>query len=278
MSKSTVFSFPVALTQLLTIASFLLVIGPTCYAKGATDQPPLFSAGSTLYWQLQGEVSLKHTTDVYGIDMEDHERSGLVQKLQSQNKLILCYISAGSYEAWRSDKNEFDLSADIGNPLGDWPGEYYLNINSENVRRIMRSRIDRAFDAGCNAIEPDNTDAYQADNGLGISAADQVDYLKFLADYAHSKDLLIALKNTVDLIESANLAQTFDFTLNESCYVYNECDALTPFVDAGKAVFIAMYEQYEKDARCADAKQKGFHMAFYGTDHALDGRVYETCQ
>ena len=29
----------------------------------------------------------------------------------------------------------------------------------------------------------------------------------------------------------------FDWALNEECYSFNECDALKPFISAGKAVF-----------------------------------------
>jgi len=231
---------------------------------------------TSFYWQLQGTISTSYNVDVYGIDLEDNEYSGLIQQLQADGKKVVCYISAGSYEEWRSDKDEFDAS-DLGNPLGDWPGEYYLDIRSENVRRIMRSRIDRAVNAGCDALEPDNTDAYQASNGLGITAQDQLDYLHFLAAYAHSTGMSIGLKNTVDLISSGNLADVFDWTLNESCYVYNECDTLLPFLAADKAVYIAMYTSQSKSSRCADASSKGFHLAFYGSDYALDGSSFSTC-
>lgn len=240
--------------------------------------PASFSPGSSHYWQLQGSVSTTHNASVYGIDLEDNENTGLVDTLKAQSKQVVCYISAGSYEQWRSDAGEFDQNNDLGNPLGDWPGEFYLNIKSDNVRRIMRSRIDRAVAANCDALEPDNTDAYQASNGLGLTSQDQVDYLLFLANYAHSKGLSIGLKNTVDLIADANLADKFDFTLNESCYVYNECDALKPFIDANKAVYIAMYGVQSKTTRCNDAEANQFHLAFYNSDYLLDGSTYETCQ
>ena len=33
----------------------------------------------------------------------------------------------------------------------------------------------------------------------------------------------------------------YDFAINEQCAQYDECDALTPFIDAGKAVFHVEY-------------------------------------
>lgn len=242
----------------------------------ATSQAS-FTPGSSHYWQLQGGISTTRSANVYGIDLEDNEHTGLIDQLKAQGKLVVCYISAGTYEQWRSDASSFDQNNDLGSPMGNWPGEFFLNIKSDNVRRIMRSRIDRAVAANCDALEPDNTDAYQANNGLGLTAQDQVDYLKFLADYAHSKGLQIALKNTVDLIASANLASIFDFTLNESCYTYNECNALKPFIDSNKAVYIAIYGTQSKTSQCRDAASNRFQLSFYSSDYLLDGSFYDTC-
>jgi len=141
----------------------------------------------------------------------------------------------------------------------------------------MRSRMDRAVNANCDAIEPDNTNAYLASNGLGITADDQVDYLLFLASYAHSIGLQIGLKNTVDLIDSANLAPVFDFTINEFCYTYNECNVLSKFINENKAVYISQYGKQSESSRCTDAVSNRFFLAFYNRDQLLDGSFYETC-
>ena len=37
------------------------------------------------------------------------------------------------------------------------------------------------------------------------------------------------------------LVDDFDRALNEQCFQYNECDLLTPFIQAGKAVFGVEY-------------------------------------
>lgn len=233
---------------------------------------------STFYWQLQGNVRTHHKVDVYGVDMEDNENTNVIKNLKNRGITVVCYISAGSYEEWRSDKRRFNKVRDLGNPIGSWPGEYYLNIKSSNVRNIMKSRINRAAAAGCDGIEPDNVDAYQASNGLGITMQDQLDYLLFLANYAHSKGLSIGLKNAVGLIQKGKLHKVFDWALNESCYSYNECDLLKPFVAEGKAVFIAMYGKKSVSARCANARARKFHLSFHGTDYKLDGWPYQACK
>lgn len=72
---------------------------------------------------------------------------------------MLCYFSAGSYENWRPDAAQFTQS-DLGLDLDGWAGEKWLNTNSENVRRIMKDRIDLAKEKGCDGVDPDNVDGY----------------------------------------------------------------------------------------------------------------------
>jgi hypothetical protein len=40
---------------------------------------------------------------------------------------VICYFSAGSYENWRSDKNDFPSDV-LGNKLEHWEGEKWLDI------------------------------------------------------------------------------------------------------------------------------------------------------
>ena len=69
------------------------------------------------------------------------------------------------------------------------------------------------------------------------------------------RGLSIGLKNDLDQI--LDLVGDFDWALNEQCFAYDECDLLTPFVAAGKAVFGAEYEG--RRARfCPQARALGF--------------------
>jgi hypothetical protein len=49
----------------------------------------------------------------------------------------------------------------------------------------------------------------------------------------------VALKN--DLEQVSDLVGVFDFSVDEQCVEYRECNALTPFIRAGKAVFHVEY-------------------------------------
>ncbi|MDX1398211.1 MAG: endo alpha-1,4 polygalactosaminidase, partial [Oceanospirillum sp.] len=57
----------------------------------------------------------------------------------------------------------------------------------------------------------------------------------------------------------------YDFSVNEQCFEYNECDTLKPFIDAGKPVLNAEYKSDyvnntsgARDAMCAESLAKDF--------------------
>ena len=72
---------------------------------------------------------------------------------------MICYFSAGSYEAWRDDASQFPASA-LGDTLDGWEDERWLDIRDQGVLAIMETRIALASEKGCDAVEPDNVDNY----------------------------------------------------------------------------------------------------------------------
>ena len=105
----------------------------------------------------------------------------------------------------------------------------------------MEARLDLAAEKGCDGVEPDNVDGYANDSGFPLSGNDQLAYNRFLASAAHERGLLIGLKNDLDQI--SELVAEFDFAVNEECYEYDECERLTPFIEAGKPVLHAEYAE-----------------------------------
>jgi hypothetical protein len=70
--------------------------------------------------------------------------------LRSQAAYPVCYFSAGSFENWRPDAGQF-VAADKGKAMGDWPGEWWLDIRSANVKMIMAKVRRRASKARAGA-------------------------------------------------------------------------------------------------------------------------------
>jgi hypothetical protein len=116
------------------------------------------AVGST-YQIMLSDVPDTNTTivpdvEIFDIDMFNTPAE-TIAGLKSQGKSVICYFSAGTAENWRPDFDEF-TSADLGPALDGWPGEWWLNTNSQNVRNIMEARIQLAASKGCDAVDPDN--------------------------------------------------------------------------------------------------------------------------
>ena len=194
--------------------------------------------GTDWQWQLIGEVDTSVDVPVYDIDGFEND-AAVVEELHARDVRVICYISAGAWEDFRPDADEFPEEI-LGEPNG-WPGERWLDIRALDVLEpIMAERFDMCADKGFDAVEPDNMDAYVNDSGFDITADDQLAFNRMIADLAHERGLSVGLKNDLDQIPE--LVDDYDFAVNEQCAQYEECEALTPFVEAGKAVFHAEYE------------------------------------
>lgn len=190
-------------------------------------------------WQLSGKVDTSVDVAMYDIDGFDSSRK-LIRRLHRDGRAAVCYMSAGSWEKWRSDASDFPDSV-IGRKLSGWPGERWLDIRSiDLLGPIMQKRLDMCARKGFDAVEFDNVDAFEARTGFPLTARDQLRYNSWLANQAHSRGLAVALKN--DLGQVKRLLPYFDFALNEECFDYRECRRLKPFVAAGKAVFGVEYD------------------------------------
>jgi len=215
---------------------------------------------TTWQWQLQGVINTAYDVDVYDIDLFDAS-STLIMQLQAEDKKVICYFSAGSYEAWRTDAADFEPQV-LGEPLDGWPDERWLDIREANVHEIMKQRLDLAVQKGCDGVEPDNLDAYTNDSGFLLNATNQLAFNRFIANEAHLRGLSVGLKNDLEQVD--DLVAYYDFAVNEQCHEYQECSLLTHFIDAGKPVLHAEYhERYidDENARnelCTQSQQLQF--------------------
>ncbi|MCG8405400.1 MAG: endo alpha-1,4 polygalactosaminidase [Phycisphaerales bacterium] len=230
------------------------------------DAPPITEGdwyrpgvNTSWQWQLQpdanGQINTSYDVDVYDVDLFDVGEEQ-IRQLQAAGRKVICYFSAGSYEAFRVDAAEFNVE-DYGNVLQGFEDENWLDIRSPNVHRIMRMRLDLAVAKGCDCVEPDNMDGYQNNSGFDLTADDQLAFNRFIANEAHMRKLSVGLKNDLDQIPE--LVNYFDFAVNEQCHEFNECELNDPFIDAGKPVFNAEYadpfvnDAAQQAAMCAAA-------------------------
>lgn len=219
--------------------------------------------GLSWQWQLSGRIDTSFDVDVYDVDAVETPAT-TVNKLHADGSKVVCYISAGSWENWRPDAGAFPATVK-GNPLDGWPGEKWLDIRKiGTLRPIMERRMDVCQEKGFDAVEPDNIDGYANRSGFPLSYAHQLAYNRMLAEVAHERGLTIALKN--DTAQVKNLVNDYDFAIVEECFAYKECGKYSPFVEAGKAVFLAEYNTRNMATKCQSAARLDFSMIFKRLD------------
>lgn len=140
----------------------------------------------------------------------------------------------------------------------------------------MKKRLDLAVQKNCDAVDPDNIDAYENDNGLGLTTKDAINYVAFLGIESHSRGLACGLKNGGQIVPK--VLSMVEFEVNEQCVQFNECNKYSGFIAAGKPVF---HIEYPSDMTAAGVKsvcdgvgEQGFSTVL---KHMGLDEFYETC-
>ncbi|MEV6286044.1 endo alpha-1,4 polygalactosaminidase [Kribbella sp. NPDC051770] len=140
----------------------------------------------------------------------------------------VCYVNAfqvqpGERDDWDDDLLLRDANGDLVIDEG-W-GEPLLDLRTEGQRQRIAAKvngwIDGCADAEFQAVEPDNYDSYERSKSL-LTPEQAKSYLKLLATHAHSRNLAIAQKNTLDLAGDRTEVG-LDFAVAEECGQYDEC-------------------------------------------------------
>jgi hypothetical protein len=219
--------------------------------------------GTTWQWQITGKVNTSVTpAAMFDIDLQDAvptaravnvpgfgnvtwpkgDNAGVIAKLHSMGKIVVCYLDSGAWENYRPDAKLFP-SAVIGNTTG-WTGEKWLDTRSRSwsaFAPIIWARLDLARSIGCDGVEPDQNNPWGNAPGFPITLAQQKAWYLEVARQAHSRNLSVGMKNGIETTDSSTIA-AFDWDLNEECFQYDECNVLKGFIAAGKAVFQTEYK------------------------------------
>src|SRR5262245_57916698 len=207
-------------------------------------------------WQLQEPPRIGALLDVSMYDVDGFESTArLVRAMHTRKIAAVCYLSAGTWEKWRRDAASFPTQV-LGKSNG-WSGERGLDVRAMAVLKpIMRTRLAMCRRKGFDAVEFDNVDGFQNATGFPLTAAEQLRYDVFLANAAHRRGMSALLKN--DLGQIRKLLPYFDAALNEQCFQYRECAALSRFIEAGKPVFQVEYK-LSAATFCATANRRSFN-------------------
>jgi hypothetical protein len=238
--------------RLIFLKILMVAMATTVFAQDEGIWQP--EPGITWQIQLQGEPNISYDVTMYEFDLYDTPQE-IIDQLHEDGRIVICYFSAGSWEDWRDDADEFPEEV-LGDNLIGWPGERWLDIRQiDLLEPIMTVRLDLAVEKNCDGVDPDNVNGYTNETGFPLTYEDQLAYNIWLTEQAHERGLSIGLKNDLEQIE--DLVEHFDWALNEQCFYFEECDYLLPFIEAGKAVFNIEYEG-DPAAYCPLALEMGF--------------------
>ncbi|KAH8080879.1 glycoside hydrolase superfamily [Filobasidium floriforme] len=193
------------------------------------------------------------TSSIYIVD-GDNTSNKTIAEYKAAGKTVMCYFSAGSFEPFRDDAALFKSDCFCGkgstynaktekcssnkNKMDGWD-EYWLDLRTPacltNIKAIQEARMRKFQQKGCDGVDPDNVDSYINSQKYGTTKANQAAYLTWLSQTARGLGLYIDLKNSGDILEDyPQIVEMFDFSVIESCYVWEECDVYKPFLDAKK--------------------------------------------
>ena len=225
--------------------------------------------GKTFEWRLDS-LSNNYIANADVIDIDAFSATPeLISNLKAQGKIVIAYLSVGSLENYRLDANEFPESV-VGNEYEGYPDEKWLDIRQiELLAPIMKARFDMIKSKGFDGIEPDNMNGYQNETGFNISEEDAIAYSRWLIEQAHFRGLSIGQKNSEELIP--RLFDEFDWILSEDAFVDDFYKELSPFISAGKAVFLVEYidrissEEFQEQV-CPQAALKSYSAVLKNRD------------
>jgi hypothetical protein len=223
-------------------------------------------------WQLQGKVDTSVPAPVYEVDgFETPART--VTKLHRRGRKAICYLDIGAWESYRPDADRFPRRV-LGKVYFGYPDERWLDIRRiDLLAPILRDRFDLCARKGFDAVEPDNLAGYENTTGFPLSARDQLRFNRWVAREVQRRGMSVALKN--DPAQVKRLVADFDFAVVEECFAYDECGMFSPFVAAGKAVFVAEYEK-PLASICAEARELRFSVI--KKDYDLFAQPWQPCE
>jgi hypothetical protein len=191
---------------------------------------------------------------------------------------VICYIDVGTSENWRPDYASFPAA--LQGSSNGWAGERWLDTSPagpdySTLQSIMMARFEMCASKGFDAVEPDNMDGSENSTGFSITNAQQDAYDEWVATAVHSLGMSVAQKNFED--QSATLAPSFDFVIEEQCFQYNDCNDLAPYTAADKAVLEVEYSDQGANPASYCSTAIADHFSSVEFDTSLDAKVRVPC-
>ncbi len=251
------------------MSRYFVVLSITLFTISCNNQeenttPAENSSAKAIYNQAYQEnyetdsvnLILNEATNAYTlIDPFENNVWQNVNAIKANGNEVGAYISIGTGENWRADFQEMQPYL-VTTPWGQWPNEFFVNEVTTGILAIMKARIDKISDWGCDWVEFDNMDWIYDDDlratyGFQVTQEEGIAYYQELCDYVHQKGMKCMAKNTVEN------ASDFDGVLYESYHDdknwWDQTGAQN-FLDSGKLVIVNHYNETNCGQVYADYK------------------------
>lgn len=251
-----------------------ILLGSTAHATPPRWQPTTIA---TFDIQLNTPASIAEIPDVAVIELDHDTAPGLLRQVKARGAKLLCYINAGSWESYRTDRDQFPTTI-LGAAYDGFPDERWLDIrNIDALAPIMRARLDQCKAKGFDGVDPDNINGYANETGFAITPADQLRYNRWLMREVHARGLAIALKNAPEFAATL-AAEGYDLVVAESCFADGFCEQFQPFLDAGRPVLDLEYrdEGMRPEDFCGEAQALGIRALLKRSSSNVDS-LRESC-
>lgn len=155
----------------------------------------------------------------------------LIGKARATGKKVVCYMSLGSIDKDRTEADSYERNYDgvkICGQMERYPKEFWIDYSpahrSDSMRRL-KEVVRQAADC-CDAMEYDNTDAYEFHEkvmrgrrmrGDCTSKADMLAVLNDVCLYARSLGMKSILKNGFEIAPEVADAGCFGGAITEAC-------------------------------------------------------------
>jgi hypothetical protein len=168
-------AIPALVASLLTALAFAILVGCGTTDSQAASAGRWHPAPTTApwQWQLQGPIDTSIPASVYELDGFDTSAK-VVKRLHAEGRKVICYLDVGSWESYRSDRDEFPKSV-LGKRYAGFPDERWLDIRRiGKLARPLKGRFDLCRSKGFDGVEPDNVNGFTNPTGFPLTAADQL--------------------------------------------------------------------------------------------------------
>ncbi len=192
------------------------------------------------------------------LDPFENNVANYIAEIKAQGNEVGGYISIGTGEDWRTDFTVLQPFL-VTTVWGQWAGEYFVNSTTTGIIEVMKARIDKLANWGCDWVEFDNMDWIYDDSlrvqyGFQVTKQEGIAYFNELCTYVHEKGMKCMAKNmTEDTIN-------FDGVLYESFHNdknWWDVTGAQNFLDAGKLVIVNHYN--ESNCNAVYSEYKGIY-------------------